>query len=479
MNSSQLSSGMAGAPFQQGAAEGTYGRLRQRTGNSLVLAILSPFLVLRTEFVQKILLAIVILDIPLQFGTHLFYREDQEGNGTLVGLSISATTIALAGLYISWLMRAWADRTQKTHSPISVNVPLMLYIGLTMLSACVAEDVSLSFFEIFLLLQMYLVYLYVASTVQTRRDVLFVVGLLIAGCLLESAIMVALRFSNLSSGVWGPTHLRIDSSGKEAWVRVGGTVGSPGDAAAYLSIVLGIAVGLLFTNVARVYKWLAIVTVSLGGIALIFTFSRGGWIAATLAVVLLCFVAWRRRGVSLRVPIFILVLLALVYAPFYQAISDRMVGDDNGSAESRIPLNNLAFRMVEANPVLGVGSNNFSVVMDRYLTSEFRHAFLYAVHNRYLLIWAEIGAAGLLAYLAFLLGALRKGWKCWLLGDPFLSPIALGIATAIVGHMVQMSVDIFRGRPTLQLLSLVAGLLAAIYRMSRIPGSADNLSSIT
>jgi O-antigen ligase len=135
--------------------------------------------------------------------------------------------------------------------------------------------------------------------------------------------------------------------------------------------------------------------------------------------------------------------------------------------------------MVEANPVLGVGSNNFSVVMDRYLTSEFRHAFLYAVHNRYLLIWAEIGAAGLLAYLAFLLGALRKGWKCWLLGDPFLSPIALGIATAIVGHMVQMSVDIFRGRPTLQLLSLVAGLLAAIYRMSRIPGSADNLSSIT
>jgi len=88
----------------------------------------------------------------------------------------------------------------------------------------------------------------------------------------------------------------------------------------------------------------------------------------------------------------------------------------------------LAFRIIGDHPVLGAGSNNFSVVMDRYLTPEFRHGFLYAVHNKYLLIWAETGIGGLLAYLAFLFGSLRKGGNAggraiascpyWPLGSP-------------------------------------------------------------
>jgi O-antigen ligase len=125
----------------------------------------------------------------------------------------------------------------------------------------------------------------------------------------------------------------------------------------------------------------------------------------------------------------------------------------------------LAFRIIEDNPVLGVGANNFTVVMDRYLTPEFRHSFLFAVHNKYLLVLSETGIIGLLAFLAFLLDALRKGWQCWALQDRLLSPLALGFAAGIAGHMVHMSVDVFRGRPTQQLLWLVAALLTAMHRM--------------
>jgi O-antigen ligase len=58
---------------------------------------------------------------------------------------------------------------------------------------------------------------------------------------------------------------------------------------------------------------------------------------------------------------------------------------DRGSAESRIPLMNLALRIIEDHPVLGLGANNFTVVMDQYLSAEFRRGFLFAVHNKYLL----------------------------------------------------------------------------------------------
>jgi O-antigen ligase len=171
--------------------------------------------------------------------------------------------------------------------------------------------------------------------------------------------------------------------------------------------------------------------------------------------------------------------LTVLYLPFHADIARRLFGDDKGSAESRIPLTNLAFRIIVDNPVLGAGANNFSVVMDRYVTPEFRKGFLYVVHNKYLLIWAETGIFGLLAYLAFLFGALRKGWKCWKQGDRLLSILALGITGAIVGHMVHMSAEIFRVGPVQELLWLMAGLLTPIHRMCVTPPVLDSLSEAT
>ena len=47
---------------------------------------------------------------------------------------------------------------------------------------------------------------------------------------------------------------------------------------------------------------------------------------------------------------------------------------------------NLGLRIIEDQLVLGLGANNFTVVMDQYLSSEFRRrCFLFAVHNKYLL----------------------------------------------------------------------------------------------
>jgi putative inorganic carbon (HCO3(-)) transporter len=463
-----LAARVGGSVSLQGEAGrlGVYPRLRTLSANSLVVAVLSPFIALTAGYVPRILLAIVILDIPFQFGTHLFYREEDAALGALGGLSISATTIALAGLYVSWFIRSQANRSSDARPSFHINLPLLLYLAITAISMVVAQDVSLSFFEVFLLLEACLVYFYVANNVRTRQDVLFVVSLLLIACLLESMAMILIRFNGMPSTLWGaPTHVHIETDAREGFMRIGGTVGSSNFAAAYLSISLASAASLLFTNLGRAHKWLAVAVLGLGGVALIFTFSRGGWMALALAVTVICLLVWSRRGFSLKTPIAVLLILGMLYLPFQSVISARLLGDDKGSAESRIPLMKLAFRIIEDNPVLGVGANNFTVVMDRYLTPEFRHSFLFAVHNKYLLVLSETGIIGLLAFLAFLLDALRKGWQCWALQDRLLSPLALGFAAGIAGHIVHMSVDVFRGRPTQQLLWLVAALLTAMHRM--------------
>ncbi|PYU63733.1 MAG: hypothetical protein DMG49_27950 [Acidobacteria bacterium] len=469
----------AGSKPSPAVAPWTYPRLRSLGANSLVVAILSPFLALTSGYASKVLLAIVILDIPIQLGTTLFLRPHEADFGALKGLSISATTLALAGLYASWLIRTMAKRTPEARPPLHINWPLVFYFAITILSMLVAQDLALSLFEVYLLLEACLVYFYVANTVRTREGVLFVLRYLMIGGLFESLVIIVMKFTVTPSTPWNmPIHIIAEFTGRDGGMRLGGTIGVPNVAGAYLSILLASAASLLLTNLGPAYKWLAKLVLGLGGVALIYTFSRGGWIALALAVIVLCFVAWRQRGFSLRVPIAILAILTLLYLPFHGVISERMFGDDKGSAESRIPLNKLAFRMIEDNPVMGVGANNFTVAMDRYVTAEFRHDWLFAVHNKYLLVLAETGIGGLLAYLAFLLGTMRTGWKCWRFQDPLFSPLGLGFAVGIAGHMVHLTVDLFHVRPIQQLLWLLAGLLAAMHRMCTQPPAPDSLSKI-
>jgi len=461
-------------------AQGRATTLRSLGADALVVALLSPFLALTSAKVQRALLAVVIVDIPFQFGTHLFYRESDAAMGALGGLSISATTIALIGLYLGWFLRSFANRNSAQRVGADLHWPLIAYCAVTAFSVFVAQDVSLSLFEICLLLEACLAYFYVAGNLRTKEDIIFVVSVLLVACLLESVVMIILRFTGLPSTIWGaPTHIHMESDPKTGFMRIGGTVGSSNFAAAYLSISLTCAASVLLTNLGRLYKALAIAVLGLGGIALIFTFSRGGWLALALSLALLCLVSWRPRGLSLKTPVAVLLLLTLLYLPFHSAISARLFGDDRGSAESRIPLMHLAFRIIEAHPVFGVGVNNFTVVMGNYLTTEFREGFLFAVHNKYLLVLAETGIGGLVAFLAFFGGTVRKGFQCWDFRDPLLSPLALGFAAGIVGHMVHMTVDVFRGRPTQQLVWLIAGLLVAMYRIGTKPAGQDSFANVT
>jgi len=448
--------------------------------SSIVLLLLTPYLVLRREYVQKILLAIVILDIPLQLGTHLFYRDADAVFGALAGLSISATTIALLGLYLSWFIQTTGNRISNSRQSMNVNVPLLCYLAFTALSLFVAQDIRLSFFELFLLVQMYLLFLYVANFVRTREEVLFVVSFLLIGCLIESVVVVALAFSDWPSGLWGPIHLRVDAQPHGGWSRIGGTIGSPNEAGAYLSLLLSLAVSLLFSDTPRKCKWLAAGVIGVGGTALILTFSRGAWLSFLAAIALLYVSLWRQNRPSLKIPIVAIAILLISYLPFRNAVEDRLLADDNGSAQSRLPLMNLAFRMISDHPLLGVGSNNFSTVMEGYVTRELQRGFLYTVHNKYLLVWTEVGVGGLLAYLAFLFGVLRKGWACWKSNDPLLAPLALGITAGSLGYMVHQTVDIFHDRAVTQLLWFVAGLLFAIHDILRVqPAALDPFSSIT
>lgn len=438
----------------------------------LILGAIAPFGVLALRDARRVLLAAILLDIPLQFDAHLGYREDVSNFGSLAGINVSVTTVALIALYAIWTVQLLTGRPDAPRPAVRASLPAAAYLAIVTLSVTWARDPSLAIFSVALIAQMYLLYLYVASTVRTREEVVFIVTFLLVGLVLESLIIIVARVTGLDFDLLGARTRSFVDAAAPGENRVSGTLRSPAAAAAYLSQLMAPCVAVLIARVDQRLKLLALVGLGLGGMALIFTLTRGGWIAAALSVALFCVLAWRRGWMPPAVPLLLGLVTVAVGALFQNSILIRFFGDDRGAALARVHLMSLAWNMIRDHPILGVGANNFAYLLPEYATPEFGGKWLYTVHNAYYLTWAELGIFGLLALVSFLLVAIARGWRVWQWRDRTLAPLALGFSVALVGHMTHLAVDVFNARPHFQPVWLIAGLLTALatgasYRTAR------------
>lgn len=437
-------------------------------GPLLLLAVAAPVVALVVGDLRRVLLAVVLLDIPLHWDVNLGWRPDAVEVGAVGGINISATTFALCGLYALWIAERTAGRTHPLR--LWPALPLIAYVGVTALSLVVAEDRQLAVFELVLLIQTLLLFLYVANEVRTQQDVVFIVVGLLAGFLLESTIMIAISALGLSFqwiGLSSNTRELVGASAND--VRAGGTIGGANGAAAYIAMLLPIAIVVLWMDLAVWIRRLALIATGIGIVALVLTYSRGGWLAAVVAALFVTIVAVHRGDVSGgRVAAAGAVALILL-VPFHGSIEARIAGQTQGSAYSqnaRLPLIKLAWTVIQDRPILGVGANNFAPAVGRYAGPEFSGSWLRSVHSLYFLAWAQAGIGALLALLWFLGSSLRRGWHAFARAGP-LSLLALGLTASILSAMVTMGVERFIARPLMQLLWLVAGLLVAVEALGR------------
>jgi O-antigen ligase len=421
--------------------------------------------------IKRCLLAVVLLDIPLQWGIHLDFRPHLSALGSIGGYDVSITTIALLGLYISWLFTCAASHQRPR---FYWNWPIVVYTFAVGISTLVSTSEQLAYFYLFILAQLLLVYFYIRGNLGSRDDIVFVLAILLVGGVFEGAYMLLLGAignklglvpastqDTLSFSFLGLKTMMFMPVKDVPFVRQGGTIGSPTYAAGYLGVIITLAVCVRQMKVPRYLRRLTLPAIVLGGLALVTTFSRGGWIEIVIAVVILLCAKWIRGGVSTATILSMLGSIALIGLLLYtpNPVSDRLMSPDNGSAESRIPLMHLAFHMIAAHPVLGVGANNFADVMERYAGPEFRYAWIYTVHNQFLLVWAETGLIGLLAYISIYTSIIRKGWRLWRSRDNLLAPLGIATIAGTIGLMSHMLVDIFSERALLQLFWIIMAIL--------------------
>ena len=433
--------------------------------NLLFLVVLAPFVALIVGDLKRLLLAVVMIDLPLQLDDNLFYQEAQAAFGAIGGLNVSITLLALLGLYALWMSESILSGSKRTKWPWptrSVTMPLLAYIGVIGLSIVVAEDRTFSFFELGLAFQIFALYFYVAARIRTKEEMLFVVLMLLVGLFFESAVMIFLRLYGRSIEI-GPILARIDDGS-----RVGGTIGGPNSASAYLGMFLTLPLSILFSKFRVHYKILALGCLVLGVPALLVTLSRGGLIAFIVSTFILSLLLTSRGWMPKVFPLVLGTVVLVTLLVFSNNIlSSGLFGAERSqNALGRLPLLYLALDMIREHPILGVGANNFTIVMWSYITPDFSRSWLYAVHNKYLLVFAETGFIGLMTFLWFLGSVVRQGWQTWRIHDRTYSLLALALMAGIIGHMVHMQFDLFSNRPLVQSLWLSAGLLVALHNLT-------------
>jgi O-antigen ligase len=121
--------------------------------------------------------------------------------------------------------------------------------------------------------------------------------------------------------------------------------------------------------------------------------------------------------------------------------------------------------MIKDRPLLGVGANNFAFAIPDYAGPAFSRDWVYTVHNKYLLVWAEAGLGALLAFLWFLGSTIRRGVACARRHDPFVSSLGIALTAAVAGQAVHMFFEAYHARVQIQPLVLAAALLTAMLGM--------------
>lgn len=405
-----------------------------------------------------LLVGVAILDTSIQVDMYLFYQDQWADVGAIGGVNLSTATLSVILLYFLWLVEV--SVSHRPRKPLYFNPPLTLYMAVAAGSWFVANEKLLAVNTLALLLHGYLLYMYLANRVESRGQLLYVVGLFAVAMAIQGIAMIAVRIVGHDI-VIGPVTAMVSDEG-----RMGGTIGSPVTGGSFLALMFAPVLSLLMVPIRREFKQLSLIALVLGGIGLVLTQTRGSFIGVGFSVSLLIGFMCLRGWLPLRIPI-AMGFAAVILAGLLQGqISDRIFSDDKGSAEGRLPLFRMAWQMICDHPITGVGVNNCAASAGPYAARyEMRGEWFWTIHNRYLLEWVETGIVGLSFMLWFLFETLWNGCVGWWRRDRLLSPIALAITLAIAGQMIHMAVDVFNSRPQMQSLWTCAALLVAIRRI--------------
>ncbi|HEY5822518.1 MAG TPA: O-antigen ligase family protein [Propionibacteriaceae bacterium] len=402
--------------------------------------------------------------------------KDLTLSGGAISVYVTSFDVLVVLLYALWIR----EGTFVTDVRAAARRPLLWLplVGLALLlpSLLVAPSLTHSAAELARMGWMFLLYAYVAIRVRTRSQVWAILaGLGVIGVI--EIVVVVLQWR--TGGVLGlsflgvPTSLGERTTDSEIIGRPFGTMIHPVFMAAALGVITMVALALAIELKRSLVKYAA-VGVMLACLACMWiSQTRASFVAVVGAGGVVVLIALARKRLLWRTIGKIAIGLALASAVFWSKIIDKLsanfgTGHFNEEVASRIELNDIAFKIFGDHPLLGVGLNNFEVVLPRY---EANPVIFYGhpVHNLYLLYLAETGIIGLIGVIVIGVALYDAAIRLGRSRDRLLGGIGIGAAGAMGFLMVEELLGFsLRQDIPLALYWLMAGLVVSCSAMAGI-----------
>jgi len=373
------------------------------------------------------------------------------------GTTITLPYALVIGVVVGWALRVFALREPLRQSPIAWPLAACVLAGL--FSVVAASDLAAWSNEIQVWVNGLAIFVVATQAIRTPTQVWRIVAVM-AGC------TVALAGYALWQVVedMGPSSYEVGGL-----LRAYATFGGPNSFAKYLEMTVPLLAAISGAWLVAVTPWLrdrvpliarsipwwvgglATVATAAGGLALILTQSRGGWIGAALGLAVVALLLGGVYRWTFIIATFAIVLLAIL-TPVGDRVALRFGSEALGISTSSTPVNvtpanwavqerlahyRAGLHMVEENPWLGVGAGNFDARYREYTEVwRFRIPRSHA-HNAYIQVAAQSGLVGLGAYLALIVTItirLRSRWRAVRGSDRIIVIGAIGVSVAVATH---------------------------------------------
>lgn len=373
---------------------------------------------------EALILLAFTLSIPLENKTSAWFN---------FGHGFNITTIFLLLSILVWLVSKKSKESLFIKNPLNLPIlAFMLIMYLSLWTAYVKFEVSpfgseLHFFKRFV--TTFILFFIIANSVKDKKTM----RLLISGMILMLFLIVLVTFREYRGEYrWHYSNsIRFFVAGMQ-----------PNHLGAFFAQSIPILFSLVFLHDKFRNKVFYLILLTLSLPALMFTYSRGAYVAIIVAILVMTFLGGRR--VFLRVvPIMLIAMVAISFLfgkgrIIPVSVKERFtsISEEDKSIQGRREAWQVAKEYIVQSPIVGYGYGASKRLLPR------------DTHNMYLDIILEAGILALLLLLWIFFRAFKTAYKLYRTSeDPFYKAIALGaigsLAAVVIGNLFGTRLNLF------------------------------------
>ncbi len=337
---------------------------------------------------------------PWEYGTLSFY-----GTEILLWLIVILTGIRFFARFKFW-KKAFSPERFKKRWPYLLFGIVLAFIGGYSVAVSPVEDISLQFLSRLIGILCLSLCLGLASLEFRQMALFFWGGGVVQGFIalwqFVTQEVIANKWLGMAAQLPSGVGVSVVQTETERWLRSYGSFGSPNALGIYLALVLVIGLIIWFEFKDYTKQWLA--PIFFGGqmvvfIGLVFSFSRGAWIAAFLGIAT-CFLIVKltkipkekiNAGLYQIVAFILLVaIIGFLYLPIFGTRFGQKTYLENLSIDERLSQAKVAQQIIFSHPFSGIGPGLYTYYLAEHYQAP-SYGTYQPAHNTYLLSMAELG----------------------------------------------------------------------------------------